>query len=98
MARSLRSLSGSVAAAPTHRAIFAPHPKTSACHHTLSQRQSGLACDPHLNHAGSCSFWLLQSWISRVFLELAAGDTTVGSAPIGRECGHGAPVCCMHPV
>src|SRR5208283_4404610 len=51
MARSLRSLSGSIAAAPTHRAIFAPHPKTSACHHPLSQRQPGLACDPHLNHA-----------------------------------------------
>src|SRR5271166_3713571 len=50
MARSLRSLSGSIAAAPTHRAIFAPHPKTSACHHSLSQRQPGLACDPHLNH------------------------------------------------
>src|SRR5271165_3882975 len=51
MGRSLRSLSGSIAAAPTHRAIFAPHPKTSACHHPLSQRQPGLACDPHLNHA-----------------------------------------------
>src|SRR3954468_22997572 len=52
MARSLRSLSGSIAAAPTHRAIFAPHPKMSACHQPLSQRQPGLACDPHLNHAG----------------------------------------------
>src|SRR5271163_3374318 len=51
MARSLRSLSASVAAAPTHGAIFTPHPKKSACHHPLRQRQPASVCIPPLNHA-----------------------------------------------
>src|ERR1019366_6305848 len=52
MARSLRSLSGNLAAAPMSRsAILAPQLKKSGCHHPSSQRQPGRACTPPLNHA-----------------------------------------------
>src|SRR5271163_2821092 len=80
MARSLRSLSGSIAAAPTYRAIFAPHPKTSACHHPFSPRQPGLACDPHLNHARRAS---LTVWFTdeAVAAWRAEPRTTPGGQP-----------------
>src|SRR4051794_4696840 len=50
MARSLRSLSASSAAAPTHRSILAPHLKKPGYHHPPRQRQLGSACDPDLNY------------------------------------------------
>src|SRR4249919_1719515 len=51
MARSRRSLSGSLAATPTLRSMLAPHPKKSGCHRQPRQRQTGSACNPALNHA-----------------------------------------------
>jgi hypothetical protein len=50
-ARSLRSLSGSLAAAPTHRSICAPQLKKSRCHHPPGWRQSAFIWNPTLNHA-----------------------------------------------
>src|SRR5215213_8683865 len=51
MARFLRSLSGSLAAAPTPRSILAPHLKARGCDYPPRQRQPGFTCNSVLNHA-----------------------------------------------
>ncbi len=78
MARSLRSLPGSPAAAPTARSILAPHLKTSGCHHPPRQRQPSFPCDLALNHAVGTAEDVAAALAPSDWQRLSAGTGTKG--------------------